>query len=122
MHDSPNGISAGSPRVLSLGIWPKLLAREISRCLAITVGVKARKFIEGQVSVVLFLGLVTVVCAISVNSHYLQTRGKNRFFVLCRPSRLVTMVNFSVTAMDFYPKKHSFCKHETLKRCAGCAH
>ena len=59
----------------------------------------------------------TVVCAINVNSHYLQTRGKNRFFVLCRPSRLVTMVNFSVTATDFYPKNTRFASAKRSKVC-----
>ena len=61
----------------------------------------------------------TVVCAISVNSHYLQTRGKNRFFVLCRTSRLVTMVNFSVTATDSYPKNTRFASAKRSKGVRG---
>ena len=50
------------------------------------------------------LALATVICAISVNSHYLQTRGKNRFLVLFGRSRLMTMANFRVVTTDFYPK------------------
>ena len=61
----------------------------------------------------------TVVCTISVNSHYLQTRGKNRFLVLCRPSRLVTMVNFSVTTTDSYPKNTRFASAKRSKGVRG---
>ena len=54
----------------------------------------------------------------SVNSHYLQTRGKSRFFVLCRPSTVDC--NWSQWSIfgnrnGFLSKKHSFCKRETLK-------
>ena len=47
-----------------------------------------------------------VVSAFSVNSHYLLTRGKKRFLVLCRPSGSGTIVNFSVTATDSRPKNN----------------
>ena len=55
--------------------------------------------------------------AVSANSHYLQTRGKKRLSALCRRSRLVTMVNFSVSAADSYLQTLALQAPNARKMC-----